>query len=175
MLSLISVVYATDHVVISELLYDASGSDTGYEFIELYNEKNWDKGAMPSNIFSFNQIKPILDKRLNNVWYQEEFIYSDKLECAGQVDCIAEWDGELSVIDFKTSRKPKKLEWITNYFIQAAFYAAAFYERTGISIKQGIIVITVDGDEPQIFKVRTFDYLPHFMAVREKFREINEV
>ena len=111
------------------------------------NEKNWDKGAMPSNIFSFNQIKPILDKRLNNVWYQEEFIYSDKLECAGQVDCIAEWDGELSVIDFKTSRKPKKLEWITNYFIQAAFYAAAFYERTGISIKQGIIVITVDGDE----------------------------
>ena len=139
------------------------------------NEKNWDKGAMPSNIFSFNQIKPILDKRLNNVWYQEELVYSDKLECAGQVDCIAEWDGELSVIDFKTSRKPKKVEWITNYFIQAAFYAAAFYERTGISIKQGIIVITVDGDEPQIFKVRTFDYLPHFMAVREKFREINEV
>ena len=137
------------------------------------NEKDWSKGAMPFNLFAFNQIKPILDKSLNNVWYQEEFLYSDKLECAGQVDCIAEWDGELSIIDFKTSRKPKKEEWITNYFIQAAFYAAAFYERTGVSIKQGVIVITVDNDEPQVFKIRTMDYLPHFKAVRDKYKELN--
>lgn len=139
------------------------------------NEKDWNKGAMPSNLFAFNQIKPILDKRLNNVWYQEEFLYSDKLECAGQVDCIAEFDGELSIIDFKTSRKPKKEEWITNYFIQTAFYAAAFYERTGIAIKQGVIVITVDGDDPQVFKIKTFDYLRHFKAVRDKYKELNGV
>tara|TARA_Y100000389_G_scaffold201976_1_gene246082 strand:+ start:20979 stop:21647 length:669 start_codon:yes stop_codon:yes gene_type:complete len=139
------------------------------------NKEDWNKGAMPSNLFSFNQIKPILDKRLNNVWYQEEFLYSDRLECAGQVDCIAEFDGELSIIDFKTSRKPKKEEWVTNYFIQAAFYAAAFYERTGIAIKQGVILITVDGDEPQIFKIKTFDYLMHFKAVRDKYKELNKV
>jgi genome maintenance exonuclease 1 len=106
---------------------------------------------------------------------QEAFLYSDKLQCAGQVDCIAEYDGKLSIIDFKTSRKPKKEEWITNYFIQASFYAAAFYERTGIAIKQGVIIITVDGSEPQVFKVNTFDYLQHFVAVREKYRELKGI
>lgn len=139
----------------------------------LNNEKDWSKGAMPSNLFSFNQLKSILDERLNNVWFQEEFLYSDRLECAGQVDCIAEFDGQLSIVDFKTSRKPKKQEWITNYFIQASFYAAAFFEQTGVPIKQGVILITVDGSEPQVFKVNTHDYLPHFVAVRKKYKELH--
>lgn len=134
------------------------------------NIEDWNKGAMPNNLFTFNKIKEILDEKLNNVWFQEEFLYSDKLECAGQVDCIAEWEGELSIIDFKTARKPKKEEWIQNYFIQASFYAAAFYERTGIPIKQGIILIAVDHDEPQIFKVDTYKYLQEFIKVRKRFR-----
>lgn len=138
----------------------------------LNNESDWSKGAMPANVFSFNQIKPILDKNINNIYMQEAFLYSDKLKCAGQVDCIAEYDGVMSIIDFKTSRKPKKEEWITNYFIQASFYAAAFYELTGIAIKQGVIIITVDGDEPQVFKVNTFEYLKHFMSVRKKYEEL---
>ena len=140
----------------------------------LDNKEDWNKGAMPSNLQSFNDLKSILDKRLNNVWFQEEFLYSDKLKCAGQVDCIAEFDGQLSIVDFKTSRKPKKEEWITNYFIQASFYAAAFYERTSIPIKQGVILITVDGSEPQVFKVNTYDYLEHFIAVRKKYKEMKE-
>jgi len=139
----------------------------------LDNVKDWNKGVMPANLASFNDLKNILDERLDNIWFQEEFLYSDKLECAGQVDCIAEFDGELSIVDFKTSRKPKKEEWITNYFIQASFYAAAFYERTGIPIKQGVILITVDGSEPQVFKIPTYDYLPHFLSVRKKYRQIN--
>lgn len=134
------------------------------------NVEHWSKGAMPANIASFNDIKTILDERLNNVWFQEEFLYSDRLKCAGQVDCIAEFDGQLSIVDFKTSRKPKKEEWITAYFIQAAFYAAAFYERTGIPIKQGVILITVDGSEPQVFKVNTYDYLEHFLKVRKQYK-----
>jgi len=141
----------------------------------LNNEEDWSKGAMPSNLFSFNQIKPILDANINNIWFQEEFLYSDKLQCAGQVDCIAEYDGKLSIIDFKTSRKAKKEEWIQNYFIQTAFYAAAFYERTGIAIKQGVIIITVDNDEPQVFKVNTFDYLRHFKAVRDKYKQLHSI
>jgi genome maintenance exonuclease 1 len=140
----------------------------------LDNKEDWNKGAMPSNLQSFNDLKSILDQRLNNVWFQEEFLYSDRLKCAGQVDCIAEFDGQLSIVDFKTSRKPKKEEWITNYFIQASFYAAAFYERTSIPIKQGVILITVDGSEPQIFKVNTYDYLEHFIAVRKKYKEMKE-
>lgn len=138
----------------------------------LNNEPDWDKDVMPNNLFSFSHLKSIIDERINNVWFQEEYLYSDKLECAGQVDCIAEFDGQLSIIDFKTSRKPKKVEWITNYFIQASFYAAAFYERTGIPIKQGVILITVDHSEPQIFKVNTFDYLPHFIDVRKKYKNL---
>jgi genome maintenance exonuclease 1 len=140
----------------------------------LNNDENWQKGHMPSNLFSFTQIKKILDERVNNIWMQETFLYSDRLKCAGQVDCIAEFDGELSIIDFKTSRKPKKEEWIQNYFIQASFYAAAFYERTGIPIKQGVILVMVDGDDPQVFKIPTYDYLPQFLSVRKKYREIHE-
>lgn len=140
----------------------------------LNNVENWKDGHMPSNLFSFNQIKKILDERVDNVWFQEEFLYSDKLKCAGQVDCIAEFDGQLSIIDFKTSRKPKKAEWITNYFVQASFYSAAFYERTGVPIRQGVILIMVDGDDPQVFKIPTYDYLPHFLAVRKKYRELHE-
>ena len=116
-------------------------------------------------------MKTILDKRLNNVWFQEEFLYSDRLKCAGQVDCIAEFDGQLSIVDFKTSRKPKKEEWITSYFIQASFYAAAFYERTGIPIKQGVILISVDGSEPQVFTINTYDYLEHFLKVRKEYKK----
>lgn len=134
------------------------------------NVEEWSEGAMPSNIASFNDIKKIVDERLDNVWMQEEFLYSDRLKCAGQVDCIAEFDGQLSIVDFKTSRKPKKEEWITSYFIQASFYAAAFYERTGIPIKQGVILITVDGSEAQVFKVNTYDYLEHFLKVRKQYK-----
>ena len=141
----------------------------------LDNLPDWSKGAMPANLASFNDLKTILDERLNNIYFQEEFLYSDRLKCAGQVDCIAEFDGQLSIVDFKTSRKPKKEEWITSYFIQASFYAAAFYERTGIPIKQGVILITVDGNEPQVFKVNTYDYLEHFLSVRKKYKEMHNI
>ena len=137
----------------------------------LNNEENWSKGAMPANLFSFNQIKPILDKRVNNIWAQEVPLYSDKFMLAGRVDCIAEFDGELTIIDFKTSRKPKKAEWIQNYFHQCAFYAAAFYERTGIAIKKFAIIITVDDNEPQVFTGETHNYLKSLLKLRTQFAE----
>jgi hypothetical protein len=59
--------------------------------------------------------------------------------------------------------------------MQASFYAAAFLERTGIAVKQAVILIAVDGSEPQVFKVNTFDYLEHFMAVRKKYKEVHNV
>lgn len=137
----------------------------------LNNVENWKDGHMPANLFSFNQIKKILDERVNNVWFQEEFLYSDKLKCAGQVDCIAEFDGQLSIIDFKTSRKPKKREWIRNYEVQTCFYAAAFLERTGISIKNYAIIIMVDGDDPQIFTGNTYEPFHDLLSIRKKYEE----
>ncbi len=138
------------------------------------NKEEWSKGAMPSNVATFNTIKPILDERLDNIWMQEVFLYSDKLKTAGQLDCIGEWDGELAIVDFKTSKRVKKREDITSYFIQMCFYAAAFLERTGIAIKKGVIVMAVDGNEPLIFEMNTYDYLDHFLSVRKKWQEINE-
>lgn len=135
------------------------------------NKEDWAKGAMPANLFTFNTIKPVLDKHVNNVWAQEVPLYSDKFKIAGRVDCIAEFDGELTIIDYKTSRKPKKREWIENYFIQAAFYAAAFYERTGVSIKRFAIIIAVDDNDPQVFTGNTFDYLPKLLDYRLQYAE----
>lgn len=140
----------------------------------LNNEDDFKSRHMPSNIEMFNTMKPILDEKINNIWYQECFLYSNTLATAGQVDCIAEWDGELSVIDFKTSRKPKKEEWILNYYMQVAFYAKAFEEMTGNPVKKGVVFIGVDGHEPQIFEFNTADYLDHFQAVRETYKELYE-
>ena len=141
----------------------------------LNNSATWSKGAMPSNLFAFNQIKPILDKRVDNIWAQEVPLYSDKFRIAGRVDCIAEFDNELTIIDFKTSRKPKKEEWITNYFTQASFYAAAFFERTGIAIKKFAIIVAVDGSEPQVFTGLTHNYLENLFRVRENYLRIKGI
>ncbi len=121
-----------------------------HELAENYlnNKEDWSKGYMPANIFTFNTIKPVLESRVNNIWAQEVPLYSDRLQIAGRVDCIAELDGELTIIDFKTSRKPKTKDWIENYFFQGAFYAAAFFEQTGIAIKKTAIIIAVDDNEP---------------------------
>jgi len=135
----------------------------------LNNVEDWKGSHMPANIHMFMDIKKIIDEHIDNVWFQEEFLYSDKLKTAGQVDCIAEYDGVLSIIDFKTSRRVKKEEDITSYFIQMFFYAAAFYERTGVPIKQGVIIMGVDGNEPLVFKVPVYDYMEHFLKVRRQY------
>ena len=62
------------------------------------NVEDWDKDVLPNNLFTFSHLKTIIDEKVDNVWFQEEYLYSDKLECAGQVDCIAEYDGILSVM-----------------------------------------------------------------------------
>jgi ATP-dependent exoDNAse (exonuclease V) beta subunit len=124
-----------------------------HEIVEKYidNDENYKDGYMPNIIGSFLDIKPILDSRIGKVYAQEAPLYSDYLGLAGRVDCVAEFDGKLSIIDFKTSRKPKKAEWITNYFIQESAYAIMWEERTGIPIKQIVTIITVDCNEPQVF------------------------
>jgi hypothetical protein len=94
----------------------------------------------------FKIIKPEIDK-INNIYALESSLYSKVLGIAGTVDCIAEYNGELSVIDFKTSKKEKPRDWIEHYFVQAAAYACMFYELTGISVKKLVILMACeDGD-----------------------------
>lgn len=135
----------------------------------LKNDSTWAQGYLPNNIFTFQQLKPIIDTRINNIWFQETFIWSDYLKTAGQVDLIAEFDGILSIIDFKTSRKKKEKDWIKGYFMQEAFYAVAFEERTSKPIKQCVTLIAVDGDDPQIFIEDRDSHIKDFMRVRSQF------
>jgi len=106
---------------------------------------------LPHIYQSLLDLKPILDERLSKVYAQEAPLYSDHLGVAGRVDCVGVWDGKNSIIDYKTSRKPKRREWIQNYFIQCAAYAIMWEERTKMPITQLVVVISVDGNEPQVF------------------------
>ena len=106
---------------------------------------------MPHEKAMFYSIKPILNENINNVVAQEVPLWSSYLGVAGRVDCIAEYNGRLSVIDYKTSGKLKKKEWIGSYFQQASAYCVMFEERTGTPIDQIVIIIAVDGGESQVF------------------------
>ena len=78
--------------------------------------------------------------------------YSLELGIAGTVDCIAEHDGDLAVIDFKTSKKPKPREWIDHYFVQCAAYACMLYEMTGIMVKKFIIIMSCENGECVVYE-----------------------
>ena len=108
--------------------------------------------------FMFLGIRPALD-RIDNVRLLEASLYSDALKVAGTVDCIAEIDGKLSVIDFKTSRKPKNEDWIEDYFMQAAFYAVAYHERYNELPKQLVIMISIQDGSYQEFIIEGKDII----------------
>lgn len=91
-------------------------------------------------------------KRINNIYALEGSLYSKQLGIAGTVDCIAEYDGELAIIDFKTSKKPKPKEWIEHYFVQAAAYACMFYELTGIVVKKLVILMACENGECVVYE-----------------------
>ena len=111
------------------------------------------KGEMPHHIQSFNVIKKVCDEHVGKVWAQEVPLYSIDLKTAGRVDCIGEFDGELSIIDFKTSGRVKEESEISNYFMQECAYAHMFEEGTGIPIKQLVTIMVVDNDpNPIVFK-----------------------
>ena len=124
-----------------------------HSIIEKYidNEENFAEGFMPNILESFQAVQEILDTRIGGVYAQEAALYSDHLGLAGRVDCVAEFDGKLSIVDFKTSRKTKKKEWIEGYFIQESAYAIRWEERTGMPITQLVTIISVDNEDPQVF------------------------
>jgi genome maintenance exonuclease 1 len=118
----------------------------------------------------FNEFKPILNN-IDNIHTQEAQLYSEKYTVAGRVDCIAEYEGELSIIDFKTASSEKKEEWITNYFIQGAAYAEMYEERTGVAIENIVILVVTEDGSTQVFKKKKHEYLPELKIAIEKFYE----
>jgi len=131
-------------------------------------ELNWDD-YQPLTKFMFYHLKPELDK-INNIHAIERTLYSEYLGLAGRVDCIAEYEGELAVIDFKTSEKIKPEEWIENYFVQEMFYAAAYYELTEIPIKKLITLMVTPGGEVKVFDKRNKgDYIKLLVRYIKEF------
>lgn len=118
---------------------------------DLINNKLDLKKFLPVDVEMFKTIEPIINEKIDRIHAQESTLYSDYLGVAGRVDVIAEWEGRLSVIDFKTSSKPKKKEWISSYFQQTSAYAVMFEERTGIPVDQVVVLIAVDNSTPQIY------------------------
>jgi genome maintenance exonuclease 1 len=138
----------------------------------LNNEEDYTRKQMPDSVVMFKSIQDLLDNHVNNIHALEVPLYSDHLRVAGRVDCIAEYDGKLSVIDFKTSSKPKEESWIKNYFMQCSAYAVMYEERTRIPVSQLVIMIAVDSDQPQVFIKKRDEYIKDFIAYREVYDEL---
>lgn len=125
---------------------------TVHNIIEKYvaNDPEYIKDEMPHNIQTFKDVQKVIDEGVTKVYQQEAPLYSKHLGVAGRVDCVGQWNGKDSIIDWKTSRKHKKKEWISSYFMQCAAYAIMWEERTGMPIKQ--LVVCIAGDEgAQVF------------------------
>jgi hypothetical protein len=124
--------------------------------------------VQPLSDFLFKISKTTLN-RINNIHALEGSLYSKQLGIAGTVDCIAEFDGELSIIDFKTSKKPKPREWIEHYFVQCMAYGCMLYELTGISVKKLVIIMACENGECVIYEER--DKSKYIKLLTEYIRE----
>jgi len=114
--------------------------------------------VMPDALEMFISIKPTLN-RINNIHFQEQALWSKQLGMAGRVDCIGEFDGVLSSIDFKTSKKVKSHEDIEDYFWQTTAYALMYEEMVGTPIHQLVIIMAVEDKEPLVFIQKTEDHI----------------
>ena len=131
-------------------------------------ELNWEN-FLPATQFMFHHAKPYLDK-INNIHAIERTLYSEFLGLAGRVDCIAEYEGELAVIDFKTSEKIKPEKWLENYFVQEMFYASAYYEMTGIPVTKLITIMVTPGGDVKVFDKRNKgDYIKLLVRYIKEF------
>ena len=123
----------------------------------------------PLSVRMFQSAKTTLD-RIDNIHCLETFLYSHYLGLAGRVDCIAEFDGELAVIDFKTSTKEKKEDWVEHYFVQETAYAAMFLERSGLEVQKIVTLIATEEGSVQVFqKYNLDDYLQLLKSYIEEF------
>ena len=126
----------------------------------LNNETNLSQkeGVRPDAFEMFVSLKPLLN-RINNIHYQECALWSKQLGMAGRVDCIGEFDGELSVIDFKTSKRIKQSEDIEDYYWQTAAYSLMYEEMIGTPIDNLVIIMAVEDEQPLLFKQKTQDHI----------------
>ena len=124
------------------------------------------------DVETFDSIKPLLN-RINNIHCLETQLFSDHLQVAGTVDCIAEFDGRVSVIDFKTSRRIKSREDIPGYFMQTSAYAVMFEELTRIPVDRLVIIMSVDDEAPLLFIEKRDDWIGQFIELRNDYSKLH--
>lgn len=125
---------------------------------------------MPTTKQLFMQLKPHLLKNLGKIYCLEQSLYSHHLKIAGRVDCIAEWKGKLSVIDFKTSSKKKDKNYIKNYFMQCSAYATMFTELTGKHIEDIVVMIATEEEmQPSIFEENKHNYFSELVQYIDNY------
>ena len=117
----------------------------------------------------FKQLEKTVLEKIDNIRSQECSLYSHKYRVAGRVDCIAEYDGKLSIIDFKTSTKERTDEYNENYYIQASAYAEMFEEQTGTPIEQIVILVVTEDGVVQEFVKNKYDYIPLLVESIDNF------
>ena len=130
------------------------------------------KNFLPHCLFTQLRDKALCN--IDNIYAQEVGLYSDKYKVAGRVDCIAEYNGVLSIIDFKTSTKERKDEWNESYYIQGSAYAEMFLERTGIEINQVVILVVTEDGTVQEFIEDKSAYLSALTESVTEWRNQNE-
>jgi genome maintenance exonuclease 1 len=118
----------------------------------------------------WQNMKPVLHS-IDNIHALEQPLYSDHLEVAGTVDCIGEYNGKMSVIDFKTSRRIKHRDDIHDYFMQCAAYAVAFEEMTKIPVPQLVVLIAVDDEKPLVFVEKRNKWIDGFKELRAEYKK----
>lgn len=145
-----------------------------HTLVEYYLKNETLPSVQPLSEFLFKFAKPTLDK-IDNIHALESPLYSKKLGIAGTVDCIAEYEGELAVIDFKTSEKPKPEKWIEGYFVQAVAYACMLYELTGIIVKKLVIIMSCENGECVVYEKRNkSEYIRKLTQYIREWKSANE-
>ena len=135
--------------------------------------KKHEKHFLPMCLFK--QLKEKALCHINNIYALECGLWSDKYQIAGRVDCIANYKGKLSIIDFKTSTKERTDDWNESYYIQGSAYAEMFGQRTGIIIDQVVILVVTEDGTVQEFIKEKYNYLPLLTEAIAEWRRKNEV
>ena len=150
----------------------ATSRGTDMHTLSEYYLKNSElPSVQPLSEMLFKQAKPTLNK-IDNIHAQEQSLFSYQLGVAGSVDCIAEYEGELAIIDFKTAKKPKPKKWVDHHFVQCAAYGCMLYEMTGIMVKKFVIIMSCEDGEVVVYE--EYDKRKYINLLSEYIREFVE-
>ena len=142
-----------------------------HNIIEKYLHGKDTSDFMPHVKQSLENLKPLIDKHVTKVFATECPLYSDHLKLAGTCDAIVEWDGVPTIVDWKTSKRPKKKVDIPNYFMQLAAYAVMWEERTGMACNNTRIVMDVDNFHPVMYKENRDDWIDEMIKWRDIYNK----